>query len=84
MTKYDRTTLLKHHRAYLKRMGHRCQFTGLPAGGKHRYNFHHTSSQAYGREIPGFNYLLPSNTGRLGISIRFKVLCELFRCRKVT
>ncbi|MEO0373091.1 MAG: hypothetical protein AAF329_00410 [Cyanobacteria bacterium P01_A01_bin.17] len=63
---YDRTSLLKQHPRWLDRLGHRCQFTGNIVGKKYRgryrgYDFHHTHSGAYGRERPGWNYLLLSD-----------------------
>lgn len=61
--KYDRESLLENHPKWLSKMNYRCQFTGKTIGKRvlgsyRRYNFHHTCSGAYGREKPGYNYLL--------------------------
>lgn len=60
---YDRYALLDRHGKYLDRLRHRCQLTGKLIGKQvmgvyQPYNFHHVSSDAYGHEKPGFNYLL--------------------------
>lgn len=60
---YDREFLLKKHPRWLDRQRHRCQFTGKTVGKSvggvyQRYSFHHTHSEAYGRECPGWNYIL--------------------------
>lgn len=60
---YDRHDVLENHPRWLSRMDYKCQFTGKTVGKRvagvyQRYNFHHTSSGAYGRERPGFNYIL--------------------------
>jgi hypothetical protein len=55
---YNRPNLLKRHPQYLARLNNRCQFSGFKASKKSHYRFHHTDSKAYGRERPGWNYVL--------------------------
>jgi len=60
----DYNKLRKKHPLFLKKLNHKCQFCGkcgLSKGSGKRYNhynFHHSNSEAYGRERPGRNYLL--------------------------
>ena len=63
--KYDRQKLQDSHYKWLKHLNFQCQFSGKTVGKEVRgdyqkYHFHHTSSGAYGRERPGYNYLLLS------------------------
>lgn len=59
----ERYSLLEKHPEWLDRLEHTCQFSGKIVGkkvkGKYkRYAFHHTSTDAYDHEIPGYNYIL--------------------------